>query len=158
MKYLVNFRTEQLSDVERLADSEDVWVSPEGDRAWVIVEADDEESVRQNPEVQEFEEIQPLLSGREYLAIHNARRELEDCKARFVDDPAGALSDARRSVGRAMEAKGYPSSDRADEASGPRRDILQEYKDTDRDGSDNLEDQRSAFKRLSDLLDRLART
>jgi hypothetical protein len=157
MKYLVSFRTEQLSDIERLADSQDVWVSPEGDRAWVIVEADDEESVRRNPEVQEIEEIQPLLSGREYLAIRNARRELEDYKARFVDDPSGALSEARQSVGRAMEARGYSSSDRAEEASGPRREILQDYQDTDKGESGDLEEQRSAFNHLSNLLDRLAR-
>lgn len=158
MKYLVSFRTEQLSDIELLADNQDVWVSPEGDRAWAIVEADDEESVRRNPEVQEVEEVQPVLSGREYLAIRNARRELEDYKARFVDDPSGALSEARQSVGRAMEARGYSSSDRAEEASGPRREILQDYWDTDKGESGDLEDQRSAFNRLSNLLDRLART
>ena len=75
-----------------------------------------------------------------------------------MGDPSGALEDARQAVGRALEARGYPSSERANEASGSRQEVLREYQDTDTGHSENLEDTRSAFNRLSDLLDRVART
>ena len=158
MYYLVRFRVQQPSDVEDVADREDVYVAPEGDRGWTVLEVEDEEDLRRTVEGQDVEEVQPVLLAREYVAISRARRELEDSKARFVDDPSGALEDARQAVGRALEARGYPSSERENEASGSRQEVLREYEATDTEGSGSLEDKRSAFNRLSDLLARMAHT
>jgi len=110
--YLVRFKVHQPADVEDVADREDVYVAPEGDRGWTVLEVEDEEDLRRTVEGQDVEEVQPVLLAREYVAISSARRELEDSKARFVDDPSGALEEARQAVGRALEARGYPSSER----------------------------------------------
>ncbi len=159
MRYLITFKTEQLTNLEHMADREDVYITPEGDRGWAILEAEGEESLRQDlPEGQEAEEIQPVLTAREYVAIQKAREDLENSKARFVDDPSGALAGARRSVGQALEARGYPPPERANEAPQSRQEILEEYQSTDMADSGGLEDIRDAFNRLSDLLDRLSRT
>src|SRR5215217_5580945 len=99
-----------------------------------------------------------MLPGREYLAVRNARRELEDLKPRFVDDPSGTLAEALKSVGRVLEARGYPPPERANEAPGSRQEVLREYQGTDTSASGSLEDKRESFNRLSALLDRLART
>ena len=156
MHYLVRFATEQLA-MEEVQDRHDVYFSPEGDKAWAILEVRDEETLRQNLEGQGVEEVQPMLPAREYVAILEARRDLEESKTRFVDDPSGALAEARKAVGRALEARSYPSSERADEASGSRQEILRDYQSTDTEDSGNLEDVRGSFNRLSDLLDRIAR-
>lgn len=153
MRYLVKFSTHGLSDLDGLAGREGVYLSPEGDAGWAILE--DEDSVRSNLGA-EAEEVQPLLSAREYLAVRDARDEIEEAKGRFVDDPSGALQEARRSVGRALEARGYPAPDRAGDAPGARREILQEYQRIDPEGADES-DMREAFSRLSDLLERSAR-
>ena len=158
MLYLVKFRMQQMADIEDVGDREDVYISPEGDRGWTVIEVEDEEDLRRTVAGQEVEEAQLVLLPREYLAIGRARSELEDSKSRFVDDPPGALAAAREAVGRALEARGYPSSERANEASQSRQEVLQEYQDTDTGQSENLEDTRGAFNRLSDLLDRVART
>jgi hypothetical protein len=158
MLYLVRFRMQQMADIEDVGDREDVYISPEGDRGWTVIEVEDEEDLRRTVAGQEVEEAQLVLLPREYLAIGRARSELEDSKSRFVDDPPGALAAAREAVGRALEARGYPSPERANEASQSRQEVLQEYQDTDTGQSENLEDTRSAFNRLSDLLDRVART
>jgi len=158
MHYLVRFRTEKLADVEYVAGQEWVYFSPEGDLGWSIREAEDKESLRQDLEGQEVEEVQPMLPGREYLAVRNARRELEDLKPRFVDDPSGALAEARRSVGRVLEARGYPPPERANEASRSRQEVIREYQDTNTSDSGTLEDKRNSFNRLSTLLDHLTRT
>ena len=158
MYYLVRFKVRQPADVEDVADREDVYVAPEGDRGWTVLEVEDEEDLRRTVEGQDVEEVQPVLLAREYVAISRARRELEDSKARFVDDPSGALEDARQAVGRALEARGYPSSERANEASGSRQEVLREYEATDTEGSGSLEYTRGAFNRLSDVLDRITRT
>jgi hypothetical protein len=158
LHYLVRFRTEKLADVEYVAGQEWVYFSPEGDLGWAIREAEDEESLRRDLEGQEVEEVQPMLPGREYLAVRNARRELEDLKPRFVDDPSGALAEARRSVGRVLEARGYPPPERANEASRSRQEVIREYQDTNTSDSGTLEDKRNSFNRLSALLDRLTRT
>lgn len=158
MLYLVRFRMQQMADIEDVGDREDVYISPEGDRGWTVIEVEDEEDLRRTVAGQEVEEAQLVLLPREYLAIGRARSELEDSKSRFVDDPPGALAAAREAVGRALEARGYPSPERANEASQSRQEVLQEYQDTDTGHSENLEDTRSAFNRLSDLLDRVART
>jgi hypothetical protein len=76
MHYLVRFRTERLADVESVAGQEGVYISPEGEQGWAIREAEGEESLRRDLEGQEVEEVQPMLPGREYLAVRNARREL----------------------------------------------------------------------------------
>ena len=159
MRYLLKFKTEQLTNIEDMADREDVYIAPEGDRGWAILEAEDEESLRQDLlEGREAEEVQPVLPAREYVAIRRAREELENSKARFVDDPSGALVETRRSVGQALEARGYPPPERANEAPRSRQEILREYRDTDTGDSGSLEDMRGAFERLSGLLDRLVRT
>jgi hypothetical protein len=159
MHYLVKFKAKQLENVERIADRDDLYAAPEGDWWWTILEAEDEESLRQDFLAgQEAEEVQPVLPAREYLAILGAREHLEDSKARFVDDPSEALAEARRAVGQALEVRRYPPPERANEASESRQEILREYQDTDTGDSGNMEDMRSAFNRLSDLLDRLART
>jgi hypothetical protein len=158
LHYLVRFRTEKLADVEYVAGQEWVYFSPEGDLGWAIREAEDEESLRRDLEGQEVEEVQPMLPGREYLAVRNARRELEDLKPRFVDDPSGALAEARKSVGRVLEARGYPPPERANEASRSRQEVIREYQDTNTSDSGTLEDKRNSFNRLSALLDRLTRT
>jgi hypothetical protein len=155
MRYLVKFSTHGLSDLDGLAGREGVYLSPEGDAGWAILEEEDEDSLRSNLGA-EAEEVQPLLSAREYLAVRDARNEIEKAKGRFVDDPSGALQEARRSVGRALEARGYPAPERADDASGARREILQEYQRTDPEGADESA-MREAFSRLSDLLERSAR-
>lgn len=155
MRYLVKFSPESLSDVDRLSDREGVYISPDGDAGWAILEEDNEESLGSSLGA-EAEEAQPLLSVREYVAVRDARGELEEAKGRFVDDPSGALQDARRSVGRALEARGYPPPERAEEATGSRREILQEYQRTDPDGADEGS-MREAFSSLSDILERSAR-
>jgi hypothetical protein len=156
--YLVRFKVRQPADVEDVADREDVYVAPEGDRGWTVLEVEDEEDLRRTVEGQDVEEVQPVLLAREYVAISRARRELEDSKAGFVDDPSGALEKARQAVGRALEARGYPPVERANEAPGSRQEVLREYQATGTEGSGSLEDTRDAFNRLSDLLDRMART
>ena len=159
MRYLVMFKTEQLRNVEHMTDREDVYITPEGDRGWAILEAEGEESLRRDlPEAREAQEVQPVLTVREYVAIQKAREDLEHSKTRFVDDPSGALAEARRSVGLALEAWGYPPPERANEAPQSRQEILEEYQSTDMGDSGGLEEMRDAFNRLSDLLDRLSRT
>ena len=158
MYYLVRFKVRQPAEVEDVADREDVYVAPEGDRGWTVLEVEDEEDLRRTVEGQDVEEVQPVLLAREYVAISRARRELEESKAGFVDDPSGALEEARRAVGRALEARGYPPVERANEAPGSRQEILREYQATDPGSSEGLEDTRDAFNRLSDLLDRMTRT
>jgi len=156
--YLVRFKVRQPADVEDVADREDVYVAPEGDRGWTVLEVEDEEDLRRTVEGQDVEEVQPVLLAREYVAISRARRELEASKAGFVDDPSGALEKARQAVGRALETRGYPPVERANEAPGSRQEILREYQATDPGSSEGLEDTRDAFNRLSDLLDRMTRT
>jgi len=97
-------------------------------------------------------------AAREYVGIQKAREALENSKARFVDDPSGALAEARRAVGQALETRGYPPPERANEAPQTRQEILQEYRSTDMGDTGRLEDMRDAYIRLSDLLDRLTRT
>ena len=58
----------------------------------------------------------------------------------------------------ALEAQGYPPQERANEAPGSRQEVLREYQATAMGSSESLEDTRDAFNRLTDLLDRLART
>ena len=158
MHYLVKSRTEHLENMEYVADRGEAYIAPEGDRGWAILEAEDEETLRQNfLEGQEAEEVQPVVSVREYMTIRGTREDLENAKARFVDDPSGTLAEARRSVGQALEARGYPP-ERANEAPQSRQEILREYQSTDTGDSGDLEDMRAAFGRLSDLLDRLTRT
>jgi len=158
MHYLVRFRTERLADMDYVAGQEGVYISPEGDQGWAIREAEGEEFLRRDLEGQEVEEVQPMLPGREYLAIRDARSELEDLKPRFVDDPSGALAEARRSVGRALEARGYLPSERANEAAGSRQEVIREYQDTNTSDFGSLEDKRNSFNRLSALLERLTHT
>jgi hypothetical protein len=159
MRYLVRFKTQQLTNIEHMADREDVYVSAEGDRGWAIVEAEGEESLRRDLlEGQEAEEVQSVLTSWEYVAIQKAREDLENSKRGFVDDPSGALAEARLAVAQALEARGYPPPERANEAPQSRQEILQEYQSTDMGDSGGLEDMRGAFNRLSDLLDRLTRT
>lgn len=155
MRYLVNFSLESVSDVGSLSERDGVYLSPDGDVGWAILDEDGEDSIGNSLGV-EPREVRPLLSAREYVAVRDAREELEQAKGRFVDDPSGALQDARRSVGRALEARGYPAPDRAEEATGSRREILQEYQRTDPDGADE-ESMREAFSNLSNLLERSAR-
>jgi hypothetical protein len=73
MHYLVRFETEQLA-MEEVEDRQDVYFAPEGDRAWAILEARDEESLRKNLEGQGIEEVQPMLLAREHMVIVGARR------------------------------------------------------------------------------------
>jgi hypothetical protein len=155
--YLVRFKVQQPADIEDVADSEDVFVSPEGDRGWTVLEVEDEEDLHRTVEGQDVEEAQPVLLAREYVAISRARRELENSKACFVDNPSGALEKARQAVGRALEARGYPPVERANEAPGSRQEILREYQATGTESSESLEDTRNAFNRLSDLLYRITR-
>lgn len=154
MHYLTKFK---VTDAEKL---EDAYVTPEGDYGWAIIEAESEEALRNSLRDREIEEVQPLLPAREYAAIAGARREVEDSKRRFVDDPAGALREARQSVSRAMEARGYSNSSgersNAEEPSS-RREVREEYERTDVGESGSLEDQRSAFGKLSGLLERISR-
>jgi hypothetical protein len=153
MHYIVEFKTEHPENWD------DTYLSPEGDRGWAILEAESEEALRRNlADRGEIEGIQPVLPAREYAAILDARTDLENAKARFVDDPSGALAEARRSVGQALEDRGYPPPERADEAPRSRQEILREYHSTDVDDPNNLEEMRSAFNRLSDLLERIVRT
>ena len=160
MHYLVKFRTEQLTNIENEADQDGVYIAPEGDRGWAILEEGKESSHHNILEAlrQEAEEVQPVLPGREYVAIVGARKDLENAKARFVDDPSGALAEARRAVGRALEARGYLSPENTDQASSSHQEVLQEYRSTDVGGSGNTEEMREAFDRLSDILERLTRT
>jgi hypothetical protein len=159
MRYLIKFKTEQLASLDHVADRDDVYISPEGDRGWAILEAEDEESLcRDLLQGQQVEETQSVLSAREYVAIQKAREGLQNSKTRFVDDPSGALAEARRSVGQALEARGYPPPERANEVPRSRQEVIQEYRDTDAGDSGNLEDMRDAFDRLSGVLDRLACT
>jgi hypothetical protein len=52
--------------------------------------------LRQNfLEGQEAEEVQPVVPVREYMTIRGTREDLENAKARFVDDPSGALAEAQ---------------------------------------------------------------
>jgi hypothetical protein len=162
MRYLVKFKTERLTNIESIADRDDVYIAPEGDRGWAILEVEDGESSHRDlleALRQEAEETQPVLLGREYVAIVDARKDLEDSKARFVDDPSGALAEARRAVSRALEARDYPSSseDAGQTSNSSHQEILQEYESTDVGQSGNIEEMRDAFNRLSDILERLAR-
>ena len=158
MRYLVKFNTEQLTSIEYVADQEGVYISPEGDLGWAILEAEDEYSLRRDLlQGQEVEEAQPVLPGREYVAITRAREDLENSKARFVDDPPGALAEARKSVGQALEARGYPPPERANEAPRSQQEILREYQETDAGDPGSLEDMRDVLNSLSGLLDRLTR-
>jgi|SRR5215207_5837262 len=152
MHYLARFK------VDKPANWDNAYLAPEGDRGWTILEAENEETLRSALEDREVEEIQPLLPAREFVAIDEARNDFENSKRRFVDDPSGALQEARQAVGRAMEARGYPSSENADQASKSRREVLEEYEHTDVGETGNLEDQRGAFDRLSELLGRLPHT
>ena len=96
MHYLVKFRTEHLKNMEYVADRGEAYIDPEGDRGWAILEAEDEETLRQNfLEGQEAEEVQPVVPVREYMTIRGTREDLENAKARFVDDPSGALAEAQ---------------------------------------------------------------
>jgi hypothetical protein len=158
MHYLVKFRTERLANIEHLGNWDNVYLTPEGDRGWTILEAEDEDALRHALEGQEVKEAQPMLPAREYIAISEARTSLENYKARFVDDPTEALTEARRAVDRALEARGYPKPEQANEASTSRQEVLQEYRRTDTAETGNLEAMREAFTRLSDLLERIART
>jgi hypothetical protein len=152
MHYIVEFTTEYPEGWD------DAYLNPEGTRGWAILEAENEEALRRDLAGREVEGIQPVLPAREYAAISEARTELENAKARFVDDPSGALAEARRSVGEALKARGYPPPERAGEAPGSRQEILQDYQSTAVDDPDNLEEMRSAFNRLSDILERLVHT
>ena len=158
MHYLVKFKTEQSEIMERIASRDNLYVVPEGDWGWAILEVGDEQALRQDLEGQEAEEVQPVLPIGEYLAILGAREYLNDSKAHFLDDPSGALAEARQAVGQALEARGYPPPERASEAPQARQEILREYQDTNIEDSGSLEDVRDAFNRLSDLLNRLAHT
>jgi hypothetical protein len=61
-------------------------------------------------------------------------------------------------VSRALEARGYSSSENADQApSSSRQEILQEYQSTEVGESGDIEEMRDAFDRLSDILERLRR-
>lgn len=150
MHYLAKFK------VEKPTNWDNVYLAPEGDRGWEILEAENEEAARGALEDREVEELQPLIPARAYVAISEARTQIEDSKKRFVDDPSGALQEARQSVGKAMEARGYSGSD--GETSESRRELAEEYQRTDVGESGNLEDQRGAFDRLSKILERLTRT
>jgi hypothetical protein len=152
MHYIVEFKTEHPESWD------DTYLNPEGTRGWAILEAEDEEALRRDLAGREVEGIQPVLPAREYAAISDARTDVENAKARFVDDPSGALAEARRSVGMALEARGYPPPERAEEAPVSRQEILREYQSTAVDDSDNVEEMRSAFNRLSALLERMVRT
>jgi hypothetical protein len=57
--YLVRFKVRQPADVEDVADREDVYVAPEGDRGWTVLEVEDEEDLRRTVEGQEVEEFNP---------------------------------------------------------------------------------------------------
>lgn len=156
MHYLVRFGSGQLPGTGELANEEGLYVSPDGERGWAILEREDEDVLRGTLEAG-LEEVQPVLPAREYAVVEEARKELEGHKARFVDDPGGALAEARRSVGQALEARGYPSPERSDEAPRERGEVLQEYRSTDVGDSGGVEEMREAFGRLSDLLERSAR-
>ncbi|MBV9453961.1 MAG: hypothetical protein JOZ19_07570 [Rubrobacter sp.] len=158
MHYLIKFKTERSELMERIANRDNVYIVPEGGWGWAILESGDEQSLRQDLQVQEAEEVQPVLPVREYLAVLGAREYFNDSKARFLDDPSGALVEARQAVGQALEARGYPPPERANEAPRARQEVLQEYQDTNIEDSSSLEDVRDAFNRLSDLLDRLTHT
>ncbi len=152
MHYIVEFKTEHPESWD------DTYLSPEGTKGWAILEAEDEEALRSNLAGREVQGIQPVLPAREYAAISDARTDVENAKGRFVNDPSGALAEARRSVGMALEAQGYPPPEHAEEAPGSRQEILREYQSTAVDDTDNLEEMRSAFNRLSALLERMVRT
>ncbi len=156
MHYLVRFGSGQLPGAGELANEEGLYVSPDGERGWAILEREDEDSLQGTLDAG-VEEVQPVLPAREYAVVEEAREELEGHKARFVDDPGGALAEARRSVGRALEARGYPSPERADAAPRERGEVLREYQGTDVGDSGGVEEMREAFGRLSDLLERSAR-
>ena len=152
MHYIVEFKTEHPEGWDA------TYLTPDGTRGWTILEAEDEEALRQNLAGREIEGMQPVLPAREYAAISEARTDLESSKARFVDDPSGALAEARRSVGRALDARGYPPPEHADEAPRARQEILREYQSTDVDNPNNLQEMRSAFNRLSEILERVPHT
>lgn len=158
MHYLIKFKAEGSELMERVANRDNVYILPEGDWGWAILEAEDEQSLHKDLRVQDTEEVQPVLPVGEYLAILGAREYFSDSKARFLDDPSGALVEARQAIGQALEARGYPPPERANEAPPARQEVLREYQDTNVEDSASLEDVRDAFSRLSDLLDRLART
>lgn len=155
MRYLVRFSLRGTTELQSLDSSEGVYLSPEGDAGWIILEEFDEQSLGDDLGV-DAREVKPLLSVREYTAIRDAREELEEAKSRFVDDPSGALQDGRRSVGRALETIGYPAPERAEGAPQARREILEEYSQTDPEGED-VGDMREAFSSLSDILERSVR-
>lgn len=157
MHYLVRLRMDRHESTERFRDQTDVFLSPEGNRGWMILEAEDEEALHRQLEGIEVEESEPVLPVSEYAAISEARKSLEETKARFVDDPDGALAEARRQVGFALEKRGYPPPERAADASRYRRDILRDYERTETGESASVEEKRKAFNTLSELLDRSAR-
>ena len=158
MHYVVKLEIDRPESTERLDERCDVFLTPDGEQGWAILEAEDEDSVRWELEGHKVEEVQPVLPVKEYAAIREARENIEEVKARFVDDPSGALEEARRQVGFALEKRGYPSPERADGASRHRQVILREYHRTQTSESASVEEKREAFNALSDLLDRSART
>lgn len=157
MHYLVKVKMDKDESVERLGDRADVFLTPEGDQGWAIIEAEDEEAIRRELEGLEVERSEPVLPVSEYAAIREARKNIEETKARFVDDPSGALDEARRQVGFALEKRGYPSPEHAQDAYRHRQDILREYQRIEASDSASVEEKREAFNALSDLLDRSAR-
>ena len=153
MYYLVELRVSQLEGAERAAQRGDVYLSPEGDRGWILAQADNEEALRRSLQNHEVEEVRPVLPAREYVEMQRARQELEKSKSRFVDDPAGALAEARRSVLRVIESRGYGTPERTDD-----QEILREYEATQTGEDASLEERRKAFGRLESLLDRVSRS
>src|SRR5215212_3598066 len=137
MHYVVKLEMDRPESTERLDERGDVFLTPDGEQGWAILEAEDEDSVRWELEGHKVEEVQPVLPVKEYAAIREARENIEEVKARFVDDPSG---------------------ERADGASRHRQVILREYHRTQTSESASVEEKREAFNAFSDLLDRSART
>lgn len=175
MHYLVKFKVEEVEDWSNF------YIAPEGDRGWSIIEAESEEALRSDLEEgkeveegresegsgetgegreaeksREIEEVQPLLPAHEYVAISKAREELDASKRRFVDDPSGALQEAREAVGQAMEACGYSRNGGSESSSESRSEVMEEYEKTNVGESSDLEEMREAFDQLSRTLQRLA--
>jgi hypothetical protein len=102
---------------------------PEYDRT--LTEADGrrsgESELRDRESRREELDIRPLAPGARdrYLAAWR------DCQARFVDDPAAALSEADRLVITVMTDRGYPMDDfdqRAADVSVDHPDVVQNYR------------------------------
>jgi hypothetical protein len=153
MYYLVELRVSRPESAERAAQRGDVYLSPEGNRGWILARADNEEALRRSLQNHEVEEVRPVLPAREYVEMQRARQELEQSKSRFVDDPTGALAEARHSVLKVIEGRGYGAPERTDG-----QEILREYDATEIGEGASLEERREAFGRLERLLDRLSRT